>query len=182
MFLWVTPSHGYSTPVRRVRNVSRGRRPGHSPAGSGSRRSCPGCLERTRERSSRRLGRAVGCCEGPKALQAVAGSCGLLDGRGGGRVAGGVERPGAGGGGGLRRRVGRGRRPSRAGPGGVEGGSDPRRCGTPGRRRPTASAAVGDPARSAAGLGCGGPPWQAGPRSRRRRGRGLPATLIKDVV
>ena len=40
---------------------------------------------------------------------------------GGRRVAGGVERPGAGGGGGPRRRVGRGRRPDRAGPGGVEG-------------------------------------------------------------
>ena len=47
--------------------------------------------------------------------------------RGGGRVAGGVERPGAGGGGGPRRRAGRGRRPDRAGPGGVEGGGDPRR-------------------------------------------------------
>ena len=35
--------------------------------------------------------------------------------------AGGVERPGAGGGDGPRRRVGRGRRPDRAGPGGVEG-------------------------------------------------------------
>ncbi len=35
--------------------------------------------------------------------------------------AGGVERPGAGGGRGRRRRVGRGRRPDRAGPGGVEG-------------------------------------------------------------
>ena len=35
-----------------------------------------------------------------------------------------MERPGAGGGGGPRRRVGRGRRPDRAGPGGVEGGGD----------------------------------------------------------
>ena len=47
---------------------------------------------------------------------------------GGRRVAGGVERPGAGGGSDPRRRVGRGRRPARAGPGGVEGAPD-RGCG-----------------------------------------------------
>ena len=56
--------------------------------------------------------------------------------------AGGVERPGAGGGGGLRRRVGRGRRPGRAGPGGVEG------------------AAVGG--RGAGGLGSGTGPSSGG--------------------
>jgi hypothetical protein len=53
-----------------------------------------------------------------RARGAVAGSWGVLGRR---RMAGGVERPGAGGGGGSRRRVGRGRRPDRAGPGGVEG-------------------------------------------------------------